>query len=93
MTFNIIQCSAKIASVAQIEYRMPVWNIFGITAWVGTGRVGKNYSDLAFDGFWTSYGMGLRIKIDKKHNTNLRFDYGFTGHGINGLIVNFAEAF
>lgn len=83
----------KVLVDSQIEYRMPVWNIFGITTWVGTGRVGKNYSDLAFDGFWTSYGVGLRIKIDKKHNTNLRFDYGFTGHGINGLIVNFAEAF
>jgi hypothetical protein len=83
----------KVLVDAQLEYRMPVWKIFGITGWVGTGRVGKSYSDLALDGFWFSYGGGLRIKVDSEHNTNLRFDYGFTGHGINAFIINFAEAF
>jgi hypothetical protein len=83
----------KVLVDSQIEYRMPVWNIFGITGWIGNGRVGKSYSDLALDGFWTSFGVGLRIRVDTEHNTNLRFDYGFTGHGINGLIVNLAEAF
>ena len=83
----------KVLVDTQVEYRMPVWKILGITGWVGTGRVGKSYSDLALDGFWLSYGGGLRIKIDSEHNTNLRFDYGFTGHGINAFIINFAEAF
>jgi hypothetical protein len=77
----------------QVEYRMPVWKIFGITGWIGTGRVGKSYSDLSLDGFWLSYGGGLRIRVDSEHNTNLRFDYGFTGHGYNAFIINFAEAF
>ncbi len=78
---------------AQVEYRMPVWNIFGIAAWVGTGRVGSSYSDMSLDGFHISYGAGLRIKVDSKNNTNMRFDFGFGPKGIHGTYINFAEAF
>lgn len=77
----------------QVEYRMPVWKIFGITGWIGTGRVANSYSDLSLDGFWLSYGGGLRIKVDSAHNTNLRFDWGFGPGGVNGFYINFAEAF
>jgi len=77
----------------QMEYRMPVWKIFGITGWIGTGRVAHDYSDLSLDGFWLSYGGGLRIKVDSAHNTNLRFDWGFGPGGVNGFYINFAEAF
>jgi len=77
----------------QVEYRMPVWKIFGVTGWIGAGRVAKSYSDLSLDGFWLSYGAGLRIKVDSAHNTNLRFDWGFGPGGINGFYINFAEAF
>ena len=77
----------------QLEYRMPVWKMFGITAFVGTGRVAESYSDLSFDGFWLSYGGGLRIRVDTKHNTNLRLDWGFGPNGVNGFYINFAEAF
>lgn len=78
---------------AQVEYRMPVWNIFGVTTWVGTGRVADKYQHLTLDGFWLSYGGGIRIKVDSKHDTNLRFDFGFGPGGINGFYINFAEAF
>ncbi len=78
---------------AQVEYRMPVWNIFGVTGWIGTGRVAPGYDGLSLDGFWLSYGGGLRIKVDSKHNTNLRFDFGFGPGGIHGFYINFAEAF
>jgi outer membrane protein assembly factor BamA len=77
----------------QLEYRMPVWKMFGITAFVGTGRVAESYSDLSLDGFWLSYGGGLRIRVDTKHNTNLRLDWGFGPNGVNGFYINFAEAF
>jgi hypothetical protein len=83
----------KVLVDGQVEYRMPVWNIFGINAWIGTGRVAASYSDLALDGFWLSYGGGFRIRVDSKHNTNLRFDFGFGQGGINGYYINFAEAF
>jgi hypothetical protein len=77
----------------QIEYRMPVWSIFGITTWAGTGRVANTYNDIALDGFWLSYGAGLRIRVDTKNNTNLRVDFGFGPNGVTGTYINFAEAF
>jgi hypothetical protein len=77
----------------QMEYRMPVWKMLGVTAFVGTGRVAHSYSDLAWDGFWLSYGAGLRVRVDTKHNTNLRLDWGFGPNGVNGFYINFAEAF
>lgn len=83
----------KVLVDAQIEYRMPVWNIFGITGFVGTGRVANSYSELSLNGFHWSYGGGLRIRVDSKNNTNLRFDMGFGPHGISGFYINFGEAF
>lgn len=83
----------KVLIDAQVEYRMPIWKMFGITGWVGTGRVSNGYSDFSLDGLWLSYGGGFRIKVDSKHNTNLRFDFGFGPGGINGYYINFAEAF
>jgi outer membrane protein assembly factor BamA len=83
----------KVLADAQIEYRMPVWNIFGLTAWVGTGRVADRYAALSPDGLWLSYGGGLRIRVDSKHDTNMRFDFGFGPGGIHGYYINFGEAF
>ena len=45
------------------------------------------------DQFHLSYGPGLRIMVDSKHKTNLRFDFGFGPSGIQGFYVNFGEAF
>lgn len=83
----------KVLVDCQLEYRMPVWKIFGVTGWIGTGRVAPDYGSLSLDGFWLDYGAGLRIMVDSKHQTNLRFDFGFGPHGINGFYINFAEAF
>ena len=78
---------------SQVEYRMPVWKTFGIVGWVGTGRVGHSYSDLALSGFRFSYGGGIRIRVDSGSNVNLRLDMGFGGNGVKGFYINFAEAF
>jgi hypothetical protein len=77
----------------QVEYRMPVWNIFGITTWFGVGQVGNNYSQISLNGFHLSFGGGVRIRVDSKNNTNLRFDMGFGPGGISGFYINFGEAF
>jgi hypothetical protein len=77
----------------QIEYRMPIWNIFGLVGWVGTGRVAGSYKQLALNGFWPSYGMGLRIKVDSESDINMRLDAGFGKEGISGFYINFSEAF
>jgi len=83
----------KVLVDGQVEYRMPVWNIFGITGFIGTGRVADMYSHLSLDGFYLSYGGGIRIRVDTKNNTNLRFDMGFGPNGVSGFYINFAEAF
>lgn len=83
----------KVLVDGQVEYRMPVWKIFGVTGWLGTGRVAGAYDHLTFDNWKLSYGAGIRIKVDSKNNTNLRLDFGFGPHGISGTYINFAEAF
>jgi outer membrane protein assembly factor BamA len=83
----------KILVDCQMEYRMPVWNIFGITGWIGTGRVADKYKNLTWNGWWVSYGGGIRIRVDSKNNTNLRLDFGFGPNGVTGTYINFAEAF
>jgi hypothetical protein len=83
----------------QIEYRMPIWKVFGITGWVGTGRVAPSYSDLSLNGLWLNYGVGFRIKVDSGSDINLRMDLGFgsgrggSAAGIKGFYLNFSEAF
>jgi hypothetical protein len=78
---------------AQVEYRAPIWNIFGATGWIGAGRVANSYSDLSLNGFHLSYGVGLRVRVDTKNNTNLRFDMGFGPDNWQGFYINFSEAF
>jgi len=77
----------------QMEYRMPVWGIFGATTWIATGRVAEKYNDLQFQDWWLSYGVGFRVRVDTKSNVNMRVDFGFGPGGITGTYINFAEAF
>ncbi|MGL4599588.1 MAG: BamA/TamA family outer membrane protein, partial [Bacteroidia bacterium] len=74
------------------EFRMPVYKRIGVAAFGGVGAVSKKASQLLATNFHASYGLGLRICIDKKENTNLRIDYGF-GKDSHGLYIVFAEAF
>ena len=83
----------KILVDAQVEYRMPVWGMFGLTTWVATGRVADKFSNFNLNGLWLSFGGGVRIRVDTKNNTNLRFDMGFGPNGVSGFYFNFAEAF
>lgn len=83
----------KVLVDGQLEYRMPIWNIFGVVGWVGTGRVAGSYDELSFENFWPSYGGGLRIQVDSKNKINLRFDFGFGEGGIHGTYISFSEAF
>ena len=77
----------------QVEYRLPIWNIFGAVAWVGCGQVQNDYSNLMLNQFHITYGTGLRIRVDSKNDTNMRFDMGFGSQGIQAFYINFAEAF
>lgn len=83
----------KVLVDTQVEYRLPIWSIFGVTTWVATGRVADSFKNLDLDGFWLSFGGGIRIRVDSENNTNLRFDMGFGPNGVSGFYFNFAEAF
>jgi len=78
---------------AQVEYRLPLWKIFGMTAWLGQGQVFPADGGIDFSDFWTSYGLGLRIMVDSESQTNLRLDVGFNQYGGHAVIINFSEAF
>ena len=67
----------KVIADSQIEYRMPIWSIFGITAFASAGRVAENYGDMSLDGLWYAGGVGLRIMVDSAHRANLRIDFGW----------------
>ncbi len=83
----------KVLVDGQVEYRMPVWKMFGITAWIGSGRTAPDYDNLSFENFHLSYGGGFRIRVDTKNNINMRVDFGFGPGGISGTYINFSEAF
>ncbi|MDI1353803.1 MAG: BamA/TamA family outer membrane protein [bacterium] len=83
----------KVLVDAQVEYRMPVYKIFGLTAWAGAGRTAPDYNSLSLNGFHWSFGGGFRVRVDTKNNINMRVDFGFGPHGIAGTYINFSEAF
>jgi hypothetical protein len=78
--------------VLQKEFRFPVYKRFGLAVFGGVGEVASDVKDFSVNGLHYNYGFGLRYKIDKKENTNLRIDYGITKDQ-TGLYIVFAEAF
>jgi len=78
--------------VLQQEFRMPIYKWFGLAAFGGVGSVAKVLKDFQKNEIHYNYGFGLRIKINKKENTNLRLDYGITKDS-QGIYLIFAEAF
>lgn len=77
---------------AQAEWRMPVWKVVGITAWVGTGQVANNVGDYTWNGLKPNFGVGLRIMFDKASRTNIGIDQGF-GRDTKGTYFSIGEAF
>ena len=59
-------------------------------AWVGGGTVFPSFRKLEFKNILPNYGLGLRIEF--KHNVNVRIDCGF-GKDTAGFVFQFAEAF
>jgi outer membrane protein assembly factor BamA len=78
--------------ILQTEVRRElIWRL-GIVLFGGVGQVASSLSDFQYEHLKYSYGGGLRFKISKKDNTNLRIDYGITNES-TGLYIIFAEAF
>ena len=75
---------------AQLELRQHIYERVGCVAWVGSGTVFSSFDKLRFENVLPNYGLGLRIEF--KHNVNVRIDYGF-GKDTGGFVFQFAEAF
>lgn len=75
---------------AQLELRQHIYSRLGCVGWIGGGTVFPDMKGLRWKNMLPNYGLGLRIEF--KHNVNLRIDYGF-GKETAGVVFQFAEAF
>jgi len=82
----------KTVSMAQLELRFPIFWIIGGTTFAGMGQVAPSYGDFTMDGFKYGYGAGIRLLIDEKTSSVLRFDISFREDG-HSIFIGFNEAF
>lgn len=75
---------------AQLELRQHIYSRVGCVAWAGGGTVFPSFEKLRTRNILPNYGLGLRVEF--KHNVNIRIDYGF-GKETAGFVFQFAEAF
>ena len=83
----------KVVMDAQLEYRLHVWSIFGVVAFVSAGRVAEEVKDMNIDGMWYGGGFGIRIMVDSESKVNLRLDFGFGQENAKAFVFGFSEAF
>lgn len=76
----------------QIEYRRHLFWKLGMVGFIGIGDVFDKTNELAWDKAKYSYGMGLRIMLNKQERMNFRLDYG-RGRDSNGVYLTVTEAF
>jgi outer membrane protein assembly factor BamA len=76
----------------QTEYRQHVWNRFGVVAFASAGRVFQSLKMNPLEDINMAAGLGLRIRLSKNEQTNIRLDYSFAKDS-QGFYVYFAEAF
>ncbi len=77
---------------SQLEFRFPIYWVFGGVVFNSIGQVAPSYRDLSFGSFHYNYGFGLRLQIDSKNDINLRFDYAISSDQ-SFFLINFGEAF
>ena len=77
---------------AQAEYRWQAMKRWGLVGFAGLGSVNDTFQKININKLLPSYGGGLRFKINRKENVNIRVDYGF-GSGQQNLYFFIAEAF
>ena len=61
----------------QAEWRQRIYKMIGMTAFVGVGSVAPEISDFIDRKVHMAFGTGLRIRVSKKDNINIRLDAGF----------------
>jgi len=75
----------------QAEWRQHVIGRFGIVCFAGTGNFNSNYNEL-LSRMHKQVGIGLRCKLKKNENLNVRLDFAHTGSKSNVYLV-LAESF
>lgn len=76
----------------QAEVRYPIYRWLRGVAFVGLGDVADKPFELhSFPK--TSIGAGLRVLVDKKEATYMRFDFGYGSPRNMGFYIGFGEAF
>ncbi len=78
--------------VFQGEYRCPLFWRLKAALFASYGMVAADFGDFRPNHFKLSYGVGLRVLVNKKEKIHLRFDAGF-GKKTNGFYVTIGEAF
>ncbi len=78
--------------ILQMEYRQTVYKRWGFVIFGTLGNVYSNVYNLTHSDLKYTVGAGLRFKINRKENTNLRLDEGL-GAKTHGVYGNFGEAF
>jgi outer membrane protein assembly factor BamA len=77
----------------QTEFRLPVVGRLGLATLGGLSALYSAQNVLMFQHLRYNYGVGIRFKVDKKENTNLRLDYAIGHHPNSGFYVSFGESF
>ncbi len=89
--------SNKHAIFLQPEFRWQTLDLLGMVFYAGAGDVFSDINEFSFNNMKYSLGTGLRLKIVKSENLNIRFDWGI-GFGPNtkaesNFYFGIAEAF
>jgi outer membrane protein assembly factor BamA len=81
---------------AESEYRFPILAngiLSGVSFLNITSASDEATKQTVLTKFAPGYGVGLRIKMDKKTATNISIDYGRGSHGASAIYFNLQEAF
>jgi hypothetical protein len=73
----------------QTEIRRPIWRRWGLAAFGGITQVGG----FAKNAYKPNLGAGIRFKIDREGDINLRLDYAVGLNGQTGFYIAFGESF
>ena len=78
---------------AQGEYRSPVRKRVGGVLFGGAGVSAPGLDELSGRTLLPTYGVGLRVQLDKQQRTGVRADYARGRDGASGLYIGFNQAF
>lgn len=85
----------RLAFFTQAEYRWQALDRIGLVFFAGAGEVSSGLGELSLGDLKYSLGSGLRLKIVKSENLNIRFDfaYGLGTERDRNFYLGIAESF